>query len=96
MLSAAAAHVAATTIWTAASVVLFAAVVMLLLGRWRETTPGLRRILRSVYLFGGLSIVLLAIGFVITPFSGVGATIVSVPLAGSALNVEMVPPAPAE
>ena len=47
---------------------------MLLLGRWRETTPGLRRILRSVYLFGGLSIVLLAIGFIITPFSGVGAT----------------------
>jgi PAS domain S-box-containing protein len=85
-----AAHVVATTIWTAASVVLFAAVVMLLLGRWRETTPGLRRILRSVYLFGGLSIVLLAIGFVITPFSGVGAIIVSVALIATFTTVPFI------
>jgi len=85
-----AAHVVATTVWTAASVVLFAAVVMLLLGRWRETTPGLRRILRSVYLFGGLSIVLLAIGFVITPFSGVGATIVSVALIATFTTVPFI------
>jgi PAS domain S-box-containing protein len=85
-----AAHVVATTIWTAASVLLFAAVVMLLLGRWRETTPGLRRILRSVYLFGGLSIVLLAIGFVITPFSGVGATIVSVALIATFTTVPFI------
>ena len=85
-----AAHVVATTLWTAASVVLFAAVVMLLLGRWRETTPGLRRILRSVYLFGGLSIVLLAIGFVITPFSGVGAIIVSVALIATFTTVPFI------
>ena len=85
-----AAHVVATAVWTAASVVLFAAVVMLLLGRWRETTPGLRRILRSVYLFGGLSIVLLAIGFVITPFSGVGATIVSVALIATFTTVPFI------
>jgi PAS domain S-box-containing protein len=85
-----AAHVVATTVWTAASVVLFAAVVMLLLGRWRETTPGLRRILRSVYLFGGLSIVLLAIGFVITPFSGIGATIVSVALIATFTTVPFI------
>ena len=85
-----AAHVVATTIWTAASVLLFAAVVMLLLGRWRETTPGLRRILRSVYLFGGLSIVLLAIGFVITPFSGVGAIIVSVALIATFTTVPFI------
>ena len=85
-----AAHVVATTVWTAASVLLFAAVVMLLLGRWRETTPGLRRILRSVYLFGGLSIVLLAIGFVITPFSGVGATIVSVALIATFTTVPFI------
>ncbi|MGZ4301507.1 MAG: histidine kinase [Gaiellaceae bacterium] len=85
-----AAHVVATTIWTAASVLLFAAVVMLLLGRWRETTPGLRRILRSVYLFGGLSIVLLAIGFVVTPFSGVGAIFVSVALIATFTTVPFI------
>jgi PAS domain S-box-containing protein len=85
-----AAHVVATTIWTAASVLLFAAVVMLLLGRWRETTPGLRRILRSVYLFGGLSIVLLAIGFVVTPFSGVGAVLVSVALIATFTTVPFI------
>ena len=85
-----AAHVVATALWTAASVVLFAAVVMLLLGRWRETTPGLRRILRSVYLFGGLSIVLLAIGFVVTPFSGVGAVFVSVALIATFTTVPFI------
>ena len=85
-----AAHVVATTIWTAASVLLFAAAVMLLLGRWRETTPGLRRILRSVYLFGGLSIVLLAIGFVVTPFSGVGAIFVSVALIATFTTVPFI------
>jgi PAS domain S-box-containing protein len=85
-----AAHVVATTVWTAASVLLFAAVVMLLLGRWRETTPGLRRILRSVYLFGGLSIVLLAIGFVVTPFSGVGAIFVSVALIATFTTVPFI------
>ena len=67
-----AAHVVATTIWTALRVLLFAAVVMLLLGRWRRTTPGLRRILRSVYLAGGLSVVLLSIGFIVTPVLGSG------------------------
>jgi len=85
-----AAHVVATTVWTATSVLLFAAVVMLLLGRWRETTPGLRRILRSVYLFGGLSIVLLAIGFVVTPFSGVGAIFVSVALIATFTTVPFI------
>jgi PAS domain S-box-containing protein len=85
-----AAHVVATAVWTAASVLLFAAVVMLLLGRWRETTPGLRRILRSVYLFGGLSIVLLAIGFVVTPFSGVGAIFVSVALIATFTTVPFI------
>jgi len=85
-----AAHVVATAVWTAASVLLFAAVVVLLLGRWRETTPGLRRILRSVYLFGGLSIVLLAIGFVVTPFSGVGAIFVSVALIATFTTVPFI------
>jgi PAS domain S-box-containing protein len=85
-----AAHVVATTVWTATSVLLFAAVVLLLLGRWRETTPGLRRILRSVYLFGGLSIVLLAIGFVVTPFSGVGAIFVSVALIATFTTVPFI------
>jgi PAS domain S-box-containing protein len=40
----------------------------------------LRRILRPVYLAGGLSVVLLAIGFIVTPFSGFGGTIVAVAL----------------
>ena len=75
-----AAHVVATSVWTAASVVLFAAVGRLLLGRWRRATPALRRQLRPVYLAGGLSVVLLAVGFVVTPFSGVGNTLVGVAL----------------
>ena len=74
------AHVAETALWTTASVVLFVAAFMLLVGRWRNATPGLRRILRQVYLAGGLSVVLLAIGFIVTPFSGFGNTLVSVAL----------------
>jgi len=69
-----AAHVAETALWTAVAVVLFAAAFWLLVGR------SLRRQLRPVYLAGGLSVLLLAIGFVVTPFSGVGNTIVSVAL----------------
>ena len=75
-----AAHVAGTVSWTVASVLLFAAAFMLLVGRWRTATPALRRILRPVYLAGGLSVLLLAIGFIITPFSGVANTVVVVAL----------------
>jgi PAS domain S-box-containing protein len=75
-----AAHVAETTVWTAAAVGLFAAAAWLLIGRWRRGTPALRRQLRPVYLAGGLSVLLLAVGFVVTPFSGVGNTLVSVAL----------------
>jgi signal transduction histidine kinase len=75
-----AAHWAQTALWTAASVALFVAAVALLVGRWRRGTPALRRILRPVYLAGGLSVVLLAIGFIVTPFSGFGGTLVSVAL----------------
>jgi len=75
-----AAHVAETALWTATTVLLFVAAVGLLVGRWRRATPTLRRILRSVYLAGGLSVVLLAIGFIVTPFSGFGGTLVSVAL----------------
>ncbi|MGZ8701817.1 MAG: histidine kinase [Gaiellaceae bacterium] len=74
------AYVAQTAFWTAAAVLLFLAVFVLLVGRWRRATPGLRRTLRPVYLAGGLSVVLLAIGFVVTPFSGLGSTLVSVAL----------------
>jgi signal transduction histidine kinase len=74
------AHWAQTALWTAASVVLFLATFALLVGRWRRATPALRRILRPVYLAGGLSVVLLAIGFIVTPFSGFGGTLVSVAL----------------
>jgi signal transduction histidine kinase len=75
-----AAHAAETAFWTAASVVLFVAAFALLVGRWRRATPTLRRMLRPVYLAGGLSVVLLSIGFIAAPFSGFGETVVSVAL----------------
>ncbi len=63
-----AAHAAQTAFWTTAAVILFVAAFALLVGRWRRATPALRRILRPVYLAGGLSVVLLAVGFIVTPF----------------------------
>jgi signal transduction histidine kinase len=75
-----AAHVVETALWTTVSVVLFSAAAWLLVGRWRRATPALRRQLRPVYLAGGLSVVLLAVGFVVTPFSGIGNTLVAVAL----------------
>jgi signal transduction histidine kinase len=75
-----AAHVAAATLSTVAALILFAGAFWLLLGRWRRATPAMRRQLRPVYLAGGLSVLLLAIGFLVTPFSGVGNTVVSVAL----------------
>jgi signal transduction histidine kinase len=75
-----AAHVAGTATWTTVAVLLFACAFWLLVGRWRRATPALRRMLRPVYLAGGLSVLLLAVGFVVTPFSGIGNTIVSVAL----------------
>jgi signal transduction histidine kinase len=75
-----AAHAAQTAFWTTVSVILFVAAFVLLVGRWRRATQTLRRILRPVYLAGGLSVVLLAIGFIVTPFSGFGNTLVSVAL----------------
>jgi PAS domain S-box-containing protein len=75
-----AAHVAETAVWTTVAVVLFAAAAWLLRGRWRRATPAMQRQLRMVYLAGGLSVVLLAVGFVVTPFSGIGNTLVSVAL----------------
>jgi PAS domain S-box-containing protein len=74
------ANVVVTALWTAVTVLLFAAAVTLLLGRWRRATPGLRRILRSVYGAGALSLLLLSVGFIVTPFSGLGNTIVSIAL----------------
>jgi signal transduction histidine kinase len=75
-----AAHVVTTTLSTTAAVILFGGAFWLLLGRWRRATPAMRRQLRPVYLAGGLSVLLLAIGFIVTPFSGIGNTIVSVAL----------------
>jgi PAS domain S-box-containing protein len=65
------AHVASTVVWTTVGLVIFAAAFWLLVGRWRRGTPALRRQLRPVYL---------AVGFIVTPFSGVANTIVSVAL----------------
>jgi signal transduction histidine kinase len=75
-----AAHVAETAVWTTVAVLLFAGAFALLIGRWRRATPAMRRQLRPVYLAGGLSVLLLAIGFIVTPFSGVGNTLVSIAL----------------
>ena len=75
-----AAHVAQSAVWTAVAVVLFAIAFWMLIGRWRRATPAMRRQLRPVYLAGGLSVLLLAVGFIVTPFSGVGNTLVSVAL----------------
>jgi PAS domain S-box-containing protein len=75
-----AAHVAQTAISTAVAVTLFSAAFWLLVGRWRRATPGMRRQLKPVYLAGGLSVVLLAVGFIVTPFSGAADTLVSVAL----------------
>ena len=72
------ADVAQTAVFTTVAVALFVAAFALLVGRWRRATPALRRILRPVYLAGGLSVALLAIGFVVTPFSGAGSTIVAI------------------
>jgi PAS domain S-box-containing protein len=74
------AHVVQTACWTTGSVVLFLVTFALLVGRWRRATPALRRILRPVYLAGGLSVVLLAIGFVVTPFWSFGDIVVSIAL----------------
>ena len=74
------ANVAHTAFFTTLVVILFAGAFALLVRRWRAATPALRRILRPVYLAGGLSVLLLAIGFVVTPFSGLGNTIVSIAL----------------
>jgi signal transduction histidine kinase len=75
-----AANVATTIIWTSVAVLLFAAAFMLLVGRWRRATPALRRILRPVYIAGAVTLVLLSIGFIVTPFSGTGETLVTIAL----------------
>jgi len=75
-----AAHVAETAVWTTVAVLIFLGAFWLLMGRWQRATPAMRRQLRPVYLAGGLSILLLAVGFIVTPFSGVGNTLVSVAL----------------
>jgi len=74
------AHVAQTVVWTTIAVLLFLAAGALIAGRWRRATPTMRRILRPVYLAGGLSLLLLAVAFVVSPISGVANTIVSVAL----------------
>jgi PAS domain S-box-containing protein len=72
-----AANVAQTAVFTTIVVVLFSAAFALLVGRWRRATPAFRRTLRPVYLTGGLSVLLFAIGNLVTPFSGIGNTIVA-------------------
>ena len=73
-----AAHVAQTAVWTAIVAVLFIAATALLVGRWKRATPALRRILRPVYLAGGLSFLLLIVGNIATPLSDQVETVVTV------------------
>ena len=75
-----AANVAQTAVFTTIVVFLFAAAFALLIGRWRRATPAMRRVLRNVYLAGGLSVILLGLGFLLSPFSGVGDTLLTVAL----------------
>ncbi len=74
------AHVAQSAFWTAVAVLVLAAAFKLLVGRWHRATPALRRILRPVYLAGALSLLLLSVGFIVTPFSGVGNIVVEIAL----------------
>jgi PAS domain S-box-containing protein len=73
-----AANVAQTAVWTAIVAVLFIAATALLVGRWKRATPALRRILRPVYLAGGLSFLLLIVGNIATPLSDQVETVVTV------------------
>jgi signal transduction histidine kinase len=75
-----AANVAQTAVFTTIVVVLFAGAFVLLSGRWRRATPAMRRMLRNVYLAGGLSIILLGVGFLVSPFSGIGELVLSLAL----------------
>lgn len=72
------AHVIETSLWTTAAVLVIAAAIWLITGRWKRATPAMRRMLRPVYIAGGISLLLLIVGFVVTPFSGVGETIIGV------------------
>jgi PAS domain S-box-containing protein len=74
------AHVVETAFWSAVAVLVLAAAFKLLVGRWHRATPTLRRILRPVYLAGALSLLLLSVGFIVTPFSGVGSIVVAIAL----------------
>ena len=74
------ANIAQTAVFTAVVVFLFAAAFALLIGRWRRATPAMRRVLRNVYLAGGLSMILLGIGFLVSPFSGVGDMLLTLAL----------------
>jgi PAS domain S-box-containing protein len=85
-----AANVAQTAVFTTIVVLLLGAAFGLLVGRWKRATPTFRRILRPVYLTGGLSMLLLTIGFLVNPFSGVGATIVTVALIATFTEVPFV------
>jgi PAS domain S-box-containing protein len=73
-----AANVAQTAVWTAIVAALFIAAIALLVGRWKRATPALRRILRPVYLAGGLSFLLLVVGNIATPLSDQVDTVITV------------------
>jgi signal transduction histidine kinase len=72
------AHVVQTAVWSTLAVLIVAAVIMLIVGRWKRGTPALRRMLRPVYIAGGVSLLILIVGFVVTPFSGIGETIIGI------------------
>jgi PAS domain S-box-containing protein len=72
------AHVAQAAVWSTLAVLVVAGTIGLIAGRWRRATPALRRMLRPVYLAGVISLLLLTVGFVVTPFSSAGETILGI------------------
>jgi signal transduction histidine kinase len=54
---------------------LLVAVMVILVRRWRGATPPLRRVLSPVYLTSGATVVLLAMGTALYPFTGFGSDV---------------------
>ena len=69
------AHTVAASLAVATAVVVLLAVLALLFRRWRRATPALRRILRPVYVAGGLSLALFILAVATTPIGGPTSTV---------------------
>jgi len=56
-------------VWDTVAFVFFAFVVLALVRKWRRSTPAARRSLRTVFVVGGLAVLLLGISFAVDPAS---------------------------